>query len=243
MKKIGLGIIILYSAAIALADVVIVPFEADFTKMDPQTNAAVFTVLPHADITLTSTSTGLTATTTSKQSFAIAVDTSGASLDAKGFTIEATFFGNQASQHQMRLFALGDNLTVNGGSVGYQARLTKDILYILNGATEVAQFTWDGGAAIRKTTQFDLSLTGTYDASGSLTLSFTAKCGELSETLVWTDTNPATPTGDYFGVSGRFFNTDEDLTISGFSVVPEPSSVTLLLFSSTASLFIRRAMR
>lgn len=91
---------------------------------------------------------------------------------------------------------------------------------------------------------YTLTLQGTYDLSGILTLNFSISDGTLTKTVTLTDTTPLT--GEFFGYRNRISDGGSgkavDANFDNFAIVPEPGTVSILIVGGL-SLFVRLRSR
>ncbi|MGE4490561.1 MAG: PEP-CTERM sorting domain-containing protein, partial [Kiritimatiellales bacterium] len=153
------------------------------------------------------------------------------------FQISADFNNSGGTTVQSRLFALA---TDGSGNTGYTLQCLGDRLRIMKNGAEVSAVTFDNNGH-----PYILTLTGTYNTDGSLTLTGKKNItGDgVVETVSYTDTSVLTDT--MFGVGGRLSNASAIVVSDNFTVqaIPEPATLGLLGISGVVVVFLRRCCK
>lgn len=146
----------------------------------------------------------------------------------------------------------GPNLTnadpVTANNTAYLADLNGSnavrIIKLVNGATTATLATGTFPVTPTLNTAYTLTLTGTYNATGGLTLSFNVTDGTSAVTIANATPDTTPLTGQYFGPRNRnsaTAGTSATATVDNFSlVVPEPAGLGLIGMAAAGLLGRRR---
>lgn len=230
--------VLLYAAVAAMAALaastgqaaVIVPYVNDFS-----TSVADFTETTDAQWTL-NTTTGLytnssTQTTTATSAVVLASELGGPAALASDFTMTSVFTPSSmgADNTTIGMAALGTTASLSAFYLGDVQRRGNMRLFRVNPNSSLKEEFWPGGALVMGTT-YTMTLTGTYGATGDLTLALTLAGGGYSHTITSNTIAAANVLqGQYFGLRDRTDNPGGLTTaFDSFSLTPEPATFALL---------------
>jgi len=129
--------------------------------------------------------------------FSLAAEISNSGVTGNGFKAHLSVAKYTSPQNQVRLAVLARKSALSASGYAGYLKTAKDGIQIMKDGKKVVGEAWNGSPR----GNFDLTLTGTYTASGALELELTVTNGSNTQTLNYVDPKPAQ--SGAFGIIGR----------------------------------------
>lgn len=247
-KVLGMAVL---AAALALGAAtahgsVITPYVNDFS-----TSVGDFTATTGAQWTLTGTGTYKNRTTSADLAMSSVVDVSdlgGPAATADDFTLTTSFIIRSyvGANTTFGFAALGNSTALSSFYLAdVQGNGTMRLYRINSGGNTALTSTTFAGGTLQTGVEYTLTLDGTYNDLGDLTLDLLLSSPTLSTSINSTLLAANVYQGRYFGLRDRSSGAGSRLDVDflGLSIVPEPATLALLGLGAAATVALRRRRR